>query len=285
MRFYTKEECGEKLNGEQYKHCLFEMLCILDDYCTENGIRYYLSGGTLLGAIRHHGFIPWDDDIDINMPRPDLDKLLEISGGRIGRLKLETPSCAKNNHVHFYRLYDESIIIEDFFDNTSKKSVLIPAFMDIFPIEGLPDSVEESHKLYDRMTPMKKLLNCTKGSLFHGKTVYSRIFHAAGRPLVAVIGKKRIFDKIQEISRTYDFDSAKYIGVTTTTEHTYCERVVKDEYLPQIDVEFEGRMFKAPAGYDTYLRQLYGDRYMELPPVEKRQSHGFSVFRLKQTAA
>ena len=104
---YDKSNCGEEVSLEEVKSKLVDMLLVLADYCEKNGIRYYLSGGTLLGAIRHKGFIPWDDDIDINMPRPDCEKLQKISGVVIGNYKLLLPSgnavCVK----HFLRLYDE----------------------------------------------------------------------------------------------------------------------------------------------------------------------------------
>ena len=131
---YDKCNCGEEVSLEEVKSKLVDMLLVLADYCEKNGIRYYLSGGTLLGAIRHKGFIPWDDDIDINMPRPDCEKLQKISGGVIGNYKLVRPSgnavCVK----HFWRLYDESVLLEDSIQKNNKKNVYYPIFIDIFPI-------------------------------------------------------------------------------------------------------------------------------------------------------
>lgn len=283
MKIYTEKDCGESISLDELKQHLFEMLCALDEFCEKNGIRYYLSGGTLLGAIRHQGFIPWDDDIDVNMPRPDCEKLQRLSEGMIERYVLVRPNCSKHYRANHWKLYDEDIIIANNIQGTDKKLHYHPAFIDIFPIEGLPDTEEENKKHYDAMTIPKKMLGCTDGSLFHGSSVPAKIFHAVGRPFVYATGKKRYFDRIQQIAKSIPFDEADYVGVMMTNIHTYCERVVKAEYIPQIDVTFEGRTFKGPAGYDKYLTQLYGSDYMELPPVEKRQSHhGFTIYKRKK---
>ena len=180
---YDKSNCGEEVSLEEVKSKLVDMLLVLADYCEKNGIRYYLSGGTLLGAIRHKGFIPWDDDIDINMPRPDCEKLQKISGGVIGNYKLVRPSgnavCVK----HFWRLYDESVLLEDSIQKNNKKNVYYPIFIDIFPIEGLPADDKATKKHYNSMELGKKMLNCTTGSLFHGKNLPAKIFHFVCRPI------------------------------------------------------------------------------------------------------
>ncbi len=282
MRELTKADCGQEVSLDELKQHLLEMLIALGDFCDKNGIRYYLSGGTLLGAVRHKGFIPWDDDIDINMPRPDCEKLQKLSGGKIGKYQLLPPNGKTKYPANHWKLYDSSIIIENSLKGTSKKMLYHPAFIDIFPIEGLPDNAKDTASHYKRLLPSKKMFNCLNGSWFHGKTLFSRLFHFFGRPVAALFGRQHWVNNIQRIAKSIPFESAEYIGVMMTNIHTTEERVKSCEYLPQMEFEFEGHKFKGPAGYDTYLTQLYGSDYMELPPPEKRISHhGFTLYKRK----
>jgi len=273
MKKYTKAEMGSQATIEELKQHLLEMLIALDEFCSEHGLRYYLSGGTLLGAIRHKGFIPWDDDIDVNMPRPDCEKLMELSGGKIGRYILNPPNYSETYHAYHWKLYDDSILICKRKNKGFGKKVY-PPFIDIFPIEGLPASDAGNRAHYRKIGIWKSLANALWGDKwFHGSTTGRKILNAMGRPLAKLLGKRRLFKHVISTARSIPFDESDYIGVMMTNVHKTEERVVKAEYIPRIDVEFEGHTFPGPAGYDTYLTQLYGSDYMELPPEEKRVSH------------
>lgn len=278
MRDYKIEECGRKAMPTEQKEHLLKMLECFDAFCKEHNLRYYLSGGTLLGAIRHKGFIPWDDDIDVNMPRPDCEKLMEISGGKIGDYILNAPNYTENYHAYHYKLYDESLL-------TSKEEFVkvYPVFMDIFPIEGLADTEEGNVNHFKELIQKKDRLECLFGkNPFWGKTMKKKIERLKLRPRMRLIGKKKLFDEVVKTMTRYSFDESEYVGVMATKVHTVEERVKKSEFCESIDVTFEGKTFSGPKGYDTYLRQLYGDHYMELPPVEKRYSdHGIVAYHRK----
>lgn len=282
MEKLSKKNCGELIDSSELKAHLLEMLIALADFCEKNDIRYYLSGGTLLGAVRHQGFIPWDDDIDVNMPRPDCKKLQELSAGVIGRYKLVAPDGNAVYPGNHWKLYDESVVIENSYKGTSTKMIYHPLFIDIFPIEGLPDNDRDTTKHYKSMDIYKKMYNCMDGSLIHGKTFLSKAFHLVGRPVAYAFGRQFFINNVQRIAESIPFDSSEYIGVMMTNIHREEERVKKSEYIPQIDLTFEGHTFKAPQGYHQYLFQLYGADYMELPPEEKRKSHhGFTIYKYK----
>lgn len=282
MEKFTKDSCGEPISLEELKSHLLDMLIAFDKFCSENHLRYYLSGGTLLGAVRHKGFIPWDDDIDINMPRPDCEKLQELSSGKIGPYSLFPPNGKSIYPGIHWKLYDDSIVIENNMKNSTRKCIYHPAFIDIFPIEGLPNSDRDTINHYRKIMPYKKMYGCTEGDWFHGKTIASRLFHFVGRPIALFFGRQFWVDSIQRIAKQIPFDESDYIGVMMTNIHFEEERVVKKDYTMQIDVLFENHIFKGPRNYDIYLRQLYGDNYMDLPPVEKRVSHhGYTIYKRK----
>lgn len=283
MERLSKANCGKEIPVEELRNSLLEMLKAFVEFCDKNKIRYYLAGGTLLGAVRHQGFIPWDDDIDVSVPRSDCEKLQMLTNGKLGEYDLQKPDASCPYHAESWRLYDPSTVIESSIGRTSKKPVYMPAFIDIFPIEGLPDTIEETKRHYQKLVPNRKLINCMMGSVWHGKTFKAKVFHLIMRPVAKLIGYKKLYDNIQTEVKKYSFDDSKYVGVMTAYIHTLEERMVKSEYVPQVKVKFENMELNAPGNYDTYLTQLYGKNYMELPPEEKRVSHhGFKIYEYKR---
>lgn len=277
-----RENCGDEISVKELRKIQLDMLKAFVTFCENNSIHYYLAGGTLLGAIRHKGFIPWDDDIDVSVPRPECEKLQKLTNGKIGKYVLQQPDANCPFHAESWRLYDTAVVIESSLGRTSKRPVYIPAFIDIFPIEGLPNTVGETRRHYQKLIPNRKLINCTMGSLWYGKTLKSKLFHLIMRPVANLIGYKTLYRNIQKEVTKYAFEESKYIGVMTAPVHTVEERMLKSEYVPQVELEFEGMKLTAPKNYDAYLTQLYGADYMKLPPEEKRVSHhGFRLYRYK----
>src|SRR5690554_3813058 len=147
MREYDYTDLKGLASDSDHKAHMLEILVEFDRFCEEHGLTYYLSGGTLLGAVRHKGFIPWDDDIDVNMPRSDCEKLMELSGGRIGDFELIPANSSPNYFAYHWKLYSESILIaKRKAGGIGNKVYLI--FLDIFPIEGLPDTEAGNEEHY-----------------------------------------------------------------------------------------------------------------------------------------
>ena len=136
---------------------LLEMLKFFHEYCVEHGLKYYLIGGSMLGAARHHGFIPWDDDIDIGLPRYDFDRLSAMFENK-GRFILETPHTPENLCYPFSKLYDSTTTLVD---NKRHKQVR-GLYIDIFPIDGCGNSEEEAFKWYRKIERVKLLLKIKK---------------------------------------------------------------------------------------------------------------------------
>ena len=271
---FNKECCGKRLSQEESRKIQIEMLDTLAEYCDHHDLRYFLSGGTLLGAIRHKGYIPWDDDIDVNMPRADCEKLFHDTNGKIGDYVLMEPDmegfmpCCE-----YYRLYNFKIVIENFVGGATKKHPIYhPIFVDIFPIEGLPDTIKKTKIHYMKLILIRKLQRVAALKHMQAKSFGAHVFHVVAWVPAKVIGYRKWSEWAQRIAKKYSFEESEYVGVMTAPVHTTEERVQKVAYMNVIDVPFEEKYYHAPGNYDVYLSQLYGN-YMEMPPEEKQRSH------------
>ena len=284
MRKLNKSDCGEPISLDELKQYQLHMLDALAEVCEEHGIHYYLDGGSLLGAVRHQGFIPWDDDIDIIIPHPDCVKLMEITKGKIGDYLFVAPNIDGIYPAEMWKMYDTSVIIESDLGGTSSIHNFFPIFMDIFPMEGLPDTEEETAKWYRKVMFFRKLLNSSNGSVWHGKTLARKLFHGFMRPVTKLIGVKVIFAQLQKAKERLEFDEATWVGNMSGPVHTVDSRVLKKDWMRPEKLLFEGKYYSVPGNYKQYLTQLYGaDSMTTLPPEDKRKSHhSFKVYRRKE---
>lgn len=265
------------LGNKEIKQFELAILKEFDMFCKQYRLRYYLAGGTLLGAIRHKGFIPWDDDIDVCMPRDDYMKFLSLRNKIPPYLKIKS-NIINNFHLPFAKLVDLNIIIKSKYSNDNSNNHL---WIDIFPVDGLPQSLEESRKIYEKGDFYRKILLLIDARLGEGSTVIRKYSKYLLKPLAQIYGKQRCIDKIEKIAAKYPYEESQYVGIVTWGLYGAGERMLKSEFEKVVEVEFEGHKFPAFSCWDSYLTGLYGD-YMQLPPVEKRKTHNMEAYLLDE---
>ncbi|MDD6995315.1 MAG: LicD family protein [Candidatus Borkfalkiaceae bacterium] len=268
---------------KQLKKIECNLLKQVDGICRENGFRYSLGGGTLLGAVRHKGFIPWDDDIDIMMPRPDYNAFIAYCRER------EVPFGVKcwetdRSYVDFSaKIYDKNTEIkEDNVTGTEATGVSI----DVFPVDGLGNTRREAVKAFKATAFRRELLGAAQWKKFFRSKTHAWYLEPVRFAIFIMsrfINKEKTFAKILKKYETIDFNNVRFAAAVGGS---YREK----EILPQnvftsfIELPFEEYTFRAIAACDTYLTSLYGD-YMKLPPEEKRVSHHMFKACYKDNAA
>ncbi len=260
------------LSSGEIKKIEWDLLCQFADYCDQKGIRYYLGGGTLLGAIRHKGFIPWDDDIDIGMPRPDYNKFLSEN-------EREHAFCIGSiwnwsANIPFIKLFDTSTIIKQKYSKCYHTGHL---WIDIFPLDGLPNSKISLFLHYKISRLMRKMLTLSESNFTEGTSRIKIIGKIMLYPVAKLIGAPRWAIWLDRFSQRIKFENSYYIG-GLVWGYGPQERMVKAKFLPYIDVSFEGRKFHAPKCWHIYLKNLYGN-YMKYPPKNKRLNHSMTAWK------
>ena len=255
----------KKISVEQLKKIQLEILEYVADYCEKHNIHYWLDCGTLLGAVRHKGYIPWDDDIDIGMLRDDYDRFTKnFYLDSIQRFQVH---CIENDPDFFLphaKVYDTTTVLYEPDETGYKLCVNI----DVFVYDNAPDNDELVRKMFDKRDALRKRYSIQhKRSVPNGNAAV-RCLKYIYRFLYSLLPTARI-EQMVDNSKQYANTKTKRVGNFTSYSRTVCDRSVFDKYTT---VEFEGKLFKAPQGYDAWLHSFYGD-YMQLPPPEKRVSH------------
>ncbi|MDO4920366.1 MAG: LicD family protein [Phascolarctobacterium sp.] len=278
-----------ELSISEIKRLQLDMLIEFAKFCDKNSLTYYLGGGTLLGAVRHKGFIPWDDDIDIMMPRKDFNKAILLYKNEIYRLNYITNTKAWCEQIA--KLCDiRTYVYDDSFKNTEIDEINCLG-IDICPIDGLPDEIWKQKVLFlvSRMIiaihsasvlsfkTTKRFADKPAG-IFHWKKSLRNIVKYVMIFLFGRTDPQYWVKLLNRLVTKEDFYNHEYVAALVSCVHGSKEKMPSRIYEPKIKLEFEEYKFWAPADYDYYLKRLYG-KYMELPAPEHRVAHhGYKVY-------
>ncbi len=267
-----------RMNTRDIQRVSLEILKDIHEFCLENKINYTLFGGTLIGAVRHNGFIPWDDDLDIAMPRPDYERFLQLYG-KAGReyLLLSREIQKKDVFLAYSRVCDTGRTFVD----TKKYPWSIyetGVWIDVFPLDGMPDDYERALKVTHKANRLFNLTCKARGVISlnnkeGGFNLY--IKRMIGQIVFPFFNR---WDRLIDFCKAIDYDQATHysnlsFGLYGIRE--YCSKGVLNEFILH---KFEEYDFYIMRGFDKALTSKYGD-YKTLPPVEKRKgTHGYDYY-------
>ena len=257
---------------EEIKQVELELLKKFRDVCKENGFNYSLMGGTLLGAVRHGGFIPWDDDIDIIMPRPDYERFTEYCKTHKTDFELLSVETDDGYAYLFGKVMDPTTELVETVGNRNKLDLGL--YIDIFIYDGMGNTEEEALKNFNKSRFHRELLVAYNWkTYFRSKTRawYYEPIRFAFFLMSRVINHKKLVKAIEKKYKNLDFYSCEYVGnlCSDKRERSIIKRSEIDTYTTLI---FEGEEFSVFSGHKTYLTNMFGD-YMQLPPEDKRVTH------------
>lgn len=275
---YNKNDY-EDLSLRDAQMIMVDIMKDVHELCEKHGLKYFLDAGTLIGAVRHKGFIPWDDDVDIGMLREDYNKFLEIAKNELPEhLFLQTFETDK--HYDIYPVpckvrYNNTILFEE--GTKENYQMHNGIYIDVFPYDSLPKhnfiyKVQRTLS-YNILKSFKRIKDIPEKLSFKNRITFS--FY---RVVIKMFPNKRRL-KLFNYLTTWNDVNSEYMGYGVDTywsEYIY----KKSDYFDLIKLEFEGQYFYAPKGYDAILTQLYGD-YMTMPKEEDREWHAKEIKKLK----
>lgn len=253
-----------KYSTRQIQLRVLEILQWFHGFCVEHDLTYYAIGGTLLGAVRHGGFIPWDDDVDVGMPRPDYDRFVELMKSERGRFAAETISDGKKEFTYRHcKLFDTTTTAVHFHKYEIKRGL----FIDVFPLDGAGNTRAAAHKLYKKFKRRDHLFAAKTTYKFNRKhKFYENIAAMLARLLP--LNRRRAVEKMHAFCCRTDYYTSVFVGnfFGMWREREIVERAWMG--TPTLK-RFENIEIYCPEDSDKYLTSIYGD-YMTPPPEDKR---------------
>lgn len=254
------------------KALMLDILNDVSDFCDSRNLVYYLAYGTLIGAIRHKGFIPWDDDIDIMMPRPDYERFLKEYHCH-GKYAISSPLIDKGSFLIYTKVFDSRTVKYERGVDYNRFPPL-GVDIDVFPLDGIPDDDKIVFYKRDslRQVRLGRLLARSITSDINTLTLKSLLASIIINPICRLIGKDFFIRESIRLAMKYPFENCNKVHVAFPNSSSMKEQYDKLLFSERVKVEFESFMYWAPKGYEKVLRSYYGD-YMQLPPLEKQQTH------------
>ncbi|WP_297900486.1 LicD family protein [uncultured Parabacteroides sp.] len=272
---------------ELYVEKILEIAKYFDNFCSKHGLRYFAIGGTAIGALRHHGMIPWDDDIDFVMPRPDYERFLMLSKKELSsQYDIFEHRMNKSFHQSICKMCDANTSYLD----SWRYDCVLGAFIDIFPMDGMPDTNERGRidyfLTYYQMRRIAEAINThysfrdLLGAIYHmdiigiKSQIYSHFYHLLHKD-------NDIYIKCDNYLMRYPYETSEYVAYFGTNKGI--NGISKREWFNDYYyVPFEDFQVRLPIGIDKYLTRVYGDYMTPLPVSERGSLHSFGYLNLNE---
>lgn len=264
-----------EMSSEEQKSTILQILIDFDRMCQTHSIRYTLAYGTLLGAVRHRGFIPWDDDIDVIVTRDDYLKIMKVA-----------PSCLESNHVFVSvennkgftaplgKIIDITTVLLQEGHKTDK--IDLGVYIDIFPYDWIPTDDKKKKKILSKAVFLQRLWSFCGNNYGNHSQLISSIRRLLNQTSMARMISIYTNKWAQNRAKEHVLMGALSFGLPN---HREKNTMRYKDFTDQVEYSFEGYQFMGVRKADYYLKQWYGD-YMKLPPIEARVSnHSFTVFK------
>ena len=277
LKRYTTEEL------ERLKKIQIEILKEIIRICEKHSLKWFTVGGTTLGAVRHAGFIPWDDDIDIGMLREDYDKFLAIAPKELlNGFVLAHYSVDKKVPHYFAKVRkDNTLFVEE---SSRKIRMHHGIFVDIFPHDRVPENEDKAKRHLKKMLRYNRLyINKSTTIPFNKANKFKYFINSCIKKAVKIFtcgfSKEYFYNKLDKFVKKYNNADTEMIS-----QSGFAQFIAKEsDIFPTIKMKFEDIEVQVPNNYDTILKQTYGN-YMELPPIEKRFNHAPKQLKIEEEA-
>lgn len=253
------------LPAEEFRRWQLKILDILiyfRDFCIEHNLKFVLSSGTCLGAVRHKGFIPWDDDVDVAMPRPDYDKLMALWNQYADLEKFQCCQSNKKQSIGFPMILIRSCDTTCIYEHSKKWDICHGLKIDVEHLDGMPNG---------KIDRICQYISASALALFRAQRVPNQkpfLIKMLSKVILVLFPTVKLRYRMsvffENVTKKVDYNTSEYVRYLT------CPAWEKKYFDDIIWVEFEGTTMPIPADYDNFLKAMYGN-YMELPLKEKRK--------------
>ncbi len=260
---------NNQISVDDQKRIMLHIMDEIDAFCKSNSLTYFLIGGSLLGAVRHKGYIPWDDDIDIGLPRKDYEYLLEYFSSSSGNVEIRSVY----NQKHFMWPNAKAIDNRTVLIELGDKKNAIGVHIDVFPFDYLPGNYEQALRVVKKIRRWKDLLTLKHLVIDCNRSLLKNVVVVLGKVLYLI--PDRYFIKKINGFQFYSREQCEFIcNLCGAWGGRELSRSANFDNC--VNADFEDRKYMIPVGYDDYLNTVYGD-YMTPPPKEKQITHHSAI--------
>ena len=267
-------EKTRELTLREIQQAALDIMIAFDAFCRAHNLTYSLVGGTLLGAVRHKGFIPWDDDVDVGMPRPDYEKFVELmrqNGNKLTDNYVIAPDRGKGAVRPFIKIEDKRISIPK-----GHRSISENLWIDVFPFDGCPDDIKKAAKLFKKAKRFRHIIIYNSFKMSHCSGIW-KLIYIPYSTYAKIYGLQRAINNLHKLVDKYPYGKVEKVAGIVWGIYGLGEIISGDSFFHTVEVEFEGKLFSAIHNWDEYLTGLYGD-YMTPPPESARKTHKLTAF-------